>query len=578
MTTISRGPFDLIENNVQVSQTVLRLMNQVAERFAWRRIYTCASTITTRCLLATHSDSDSFNASVMATNYENEKQKYRSFFEDDVNGDGNGLSTELQNTPIFSLGVRYLDAQQEEDEGTVPIFANTTKSAVVEALPQYALLGLHVGDHSQIGKREPIMLNTASPNSTFICGSQGSGKSYTLACMLENYLLPDTDYGPVANPVAGVVFHYDSEGSSTIAEVASLCSRGIKVRILVSRSNYKDRCAQYMELAGKSRDNMEVLKLAFKDNDLNVERMQRLMAFSEPSEGGVPLYVSVIHNILRQMNETDDAFTFDKFQYKLRQAESGFAANQKSMLNLRMDIMQSFRPKRGISYIDKRAGIVVVGEGEIPDNCNVFKAEPGTLTVVDLTDPFVDAATACILFDICLGLFKQNAPKDGLVVALDEAHRYMDTSAAASNFTKSLVTTIRLQRHTGTRVIVATQEPTISADLMDLCSTTIVHHFNSPAWFTAIKDHLAAASDANRQEMFNTIVKLNAGQSLVFSPSSFLYLDQDGRSKLGTGFMKMKTRTRKGVDSGKSKMAGGNGNGDDLIGLRKELRGLDLKD
>ena len=77
--------------------------------------------------------------------------------------------------------------------------------------------------------------------------------------------------------------------------------------------------------------------------------------------------------------------------------------------------------------------------------------------------------------------------------------------------------------------------------------------------------------------MFNTIVKLNAGQSLVFSPSAFLCLDETGRSKLGRGFMKMKTRTRKGVDSGRSKMAGGNGNGDDLIGLRKELSGLGLK-
>jgi hypothetical protein len=305
--------------------------------------------------------------------------------------------------------------------------------------------------------------------------------------------------------------------------------------------------------------------------------MQRLMAFSEPSEGGVPLYVSVIHKILRQMIEDGKDFTFNTFQYNLRQAESGFAANQKSMLNLRMDILQSFRhkPENRQTYPQTRA--VVLGEGEPAENCNVFKAEPGTLTVVDLTDPFVDASTACILFDICVGLFKQNGPTDGLVVALDEAHRYMDTSTAASTFTKSLVTTIRLQRHTGTRVIIATQEPTISADLMDLCSITIVHHFNSPAWFTAIKDHLAAASEANRQEMFNTIVNLNAGQSLVFSPSSFLCLDDDGKGKLGTGFMKMKTRTRKGVDSGRSKMAGSNDNEDLICDLPDGMNELKLE-
>ena len=527
-----------------------------------------------RSLPIQHSNDILSDATAMDSNYEQEKEKYRNHFEDEADGSDHGHVTELQNTPLFSLDMKYLEARHEDGHKDFQMLTTTT----VDALSQYALLGLHVGDHPRIGKREPIMLNTASPNSTFICGSQGSGKSYTLASMLENYLLPDNDYGPVVNPVAGVVFHYDSEGSSSIAEVASLCSRGIKVRVLASLSNYKDRSEQYMKLAGKSKDNVEVLKLAFKDEHLNVERMQRLMAFSEPSEGGVPLYVSVIHKILRQMNEAEVAFTFNSFQYKLRQAESGFAANQKSMLNLRMDILQSFRHKPETRQIDPQTKAVVVGEGEPAEGCNVFKAEPGTLTVVDLTDPFVDASTACILFDICLGLFKQNGPTDGLAVALDEAHRYMDTSAAASNFTKSLVTTIRLQRHTGTRVVIATQEPTVSADLMDLCSTTIVHHFNSPAWFTAIKDHLAAASEADRQEMFNIIVKLNAGQSLVFSPSSFLCLDEKGKNKLGTGFMKMKTRTRKGVDSGNSKMAGGDDNDGPTCSLPVDLKALDLGD
>lgn len=518
-----------------------------------------------------HSTSILANPPAMTNSYEQEKEKYRNHFEDEANGNDNGHATELKTTPLFSLDMKQRESRHEDGRKDSQI------ATTDDPLPQYALLGLHVGDHPRIGKREPIMLNTASPSSTFICGSQGSGKSYTLACMLENYLLPDHDYGHMANPVAGVVFHYDSEGSGSIAEVASLCSRGIKVRILASRSNYKNRRDQYMKLAGEWKDNVKVLKLAFKDEHLNVERMQRLMAFSEPSDGGVPLYVSVIHKILRQMNENDEAFAFSTFQYNLQQAESGFAGNQKSMLNLRMDIMQSFRPKAETNLFATRKKAAVVEDGEILRNLNVFKTEPGTLTIVDLTDPFVDASTACILFDICLGLFIQNRPADGLAVALDEAHRYMDASAAASNFTKSLVTMIRLQRHIGTRVIIATQEPTISADLMDLCSTTIVHHFKSPAWFTAIKDHLAAASEADRQEMFHTIVKLNAGQSLVFSPSSFLCLDENERSKLGADFMKMKTRPRKGVDSGKSKMAGGDDNDDATSDLPESMNAFSFE-
>ena len=145
-----------------------------------------------------------------------------------------------------------------------------------------------------------------------------------------------------------------------------------------------------------------------------------------------------------------------------------------NLLEIRFSLLESFldlsKPKKGRG--------------------SVFAVQPGTLTVVDLTDPFVDASTARILFDICLKLFKNNRPACGLVVALDEAHKYMNASGAAMIFTDRLLTTTREQRHNATRVIIAIQEPTISQKLMELCSITIVHRFTSPTWFTAIKNHL----------------------------------------------------------------------------------------
>ena len=86
--------------------------------------------------------------------------------------------------------------------------------------------------------------------------------------------------------------------------------------------------------------------------------------------------------------------------------------------------------------------------------------QPGTLTIVDLSDPFIDDTTVCMLFDICLSIAKENRPKCGLVVALDEAHKYMNQSPTAKNFTDRLLLTVREQRHIGIRVVIATQEPT----------------------------------------------------------------------------------------------------------------------
>ena len=485
----------------------------------------------------------------MATQYEAEKEKYRQHFVKNGSQGEDSTSTELRNTPLFALNVKYRNAQPQDDTEDHQSDVVANDDAAVDLFPQYALLGLHVGDHPDIGKREPIMLNTAAPNSAFICGSQGSGKSYTLACMLENYLLPDPDYGPVANPVAGVAFHYDSEGGKSIAEVASLCSRGIKVRVLVSRGNYRDRLAQHMNLAGGNADKVDVQILAFKDEHINVERMKRLMAFSETAENGVPLYVSVIQKILRDMNEVGSEFSFCDFDRKLDEKKQSFAANQKSMLDLRMDILKSFLCKSSKDAFGR-----LLGDLDAADN--VFQIDPGTLTIVDLTDSFMDQNTACILFDICLELFMEKAPRDDMAVVLDEAHRYMKNTSAAIAFTDSLLATIKPQRHGGTRILVATQEPTISPKLMDLCSITVVHRVSSPAWFNAIKDLLAAASEANRQEIFEKIVKLSVGESLVISPSSFLCSNGEGRQKLGTDVMKMKTRGRKGIDIGKSRMAG----------------------
>ncbi|KAI0568538.1 hypothetical protein Alg215_12127, partial [Pyrenophora tritici-repentis] len=109
-----------------------------------------------------------------------------------------------------------------------------------------------------------------------------------------------------------------------------------------------------------------------------------------------------------------------------------------------------------------------------------------------LTDPVIDADSACVLFDICLSVFIQQT-QCGKIVALDEAHNYMtEGSGAAKAFTEKLLRTVREQRHQAVRVVIATQEPSINTQLLDLCSITMVHRCTSPAWFNVLKRHVAA--------------------------------------------------------------------------------------
>lgn len=146
--------------------------------------------------------------------------------------------------------------------------------------------------------------------------------------------------------------------------------------------------------------------------------------------------------------------------------------------------------------------------------------------------------------------------------------QYMTGTDSASVFTENLLQVIRQQRHLATRVIIATQEPTVSPKLLDLCTMTIVHRFTSPDWFASLRAHLAGISglddesQRNSKDIFKAIVNLRTGEALVFSATAMLdvVIPTTGQGspvaqKLGLGYIKMWVRKRLTVDGGRSIMA-----------------------
>lgn len=178
--------------------------------------------------------------------------------------------------------------------------------------------------------------------------------------------------------------------------------------------------------------------------------------------------------------------------------------------------------------------------------------QPGQLTIIDLSCPCITQEAACALFNICLSLFLEQDSKVGRIIALDEAHKYMTDTDECATLTETLLATIRLQRHLGTRVVVSTQEPTISPKLLDLCSITIVHRFTSPDWFKSLRQHLAGANNLAQgtdtgavmgrssqsefeQELLAQILSLRTGEGLLFSPSALIGMGEVGHPGLRSG-------------------------------------------
>lgn len=450
-----------------------------------------------------------------------------------------------------------------------------------------------------------LFYNVAAPSSTFICGSQGSGKSHTLSCLLENCLIP-SDANELPNPLTGIVFHYDSFISDTAGspcEAAFLSTHDdVQVRVLCAPTNAANLRRVYARFP-----RVKVEELRINETDLNTKRMMDLMAVRDG--GKMPLYLHVVERILRdlrlQQQATGSTFKYATFRRMLEQEQLSPA--QRGPLLQRLDTLQSFMVKE-----QAQAGSSLVASQKKKKNKhrnrdpvvfgNDWTPKPGQLTIVDLSCPCVTADTACSLFNICLSLFLEQDSAVGRIVALDEAHKYMNDSAEAGTLTEQLLATIRLQRHLGARVVISTQEPTVSPKLLDLCSVTVVHRFTSPAWLDALKRHLAGASAAARltkklccggvgtkdggevageaaavedttretnamdleegdlddsMALFAQIVRLRVGEALLFAPSAVLSVDGDFvAKKLNHGVLKVRVRKRVTDDGGRSVMAG----------------------
>jgi hypothetical protein len=239
---------------------------------------------------------------------------------------------------------------------------------------------------------------------------------------------------------------------------------------------------------------------------------------------------------------------------------------QNGPLNMRLDLLESYVDVPPRPVIVQRSGKnkqaspatqKMYTPRQLKDQPDFLQGKPGTLTIVDLTDPVVDPDAACVLFDICLSIFV-SLTSCGKIIALDEAHNYMgETNAAAAQFTERLLKTIREQRHQGARVVIATQEPSVNPRLLDLCNITMGHRCTSPAWFTVLKAHIAALRGVDDQTVFEQIVRLKVGESLLFCPTAATAMEKNKIVSMDTDFVNFRTRSRLTADGGKSTLADG---------------------
>ena len=129
---------------------------------------------------------------------------------------------------------------------------------------------------------------------------------------------------------------------------------------------------------------------------------------------------------------------FEYSTFRSRVDAEAFTGQQSSPLKLRLELLESFM-ERSCKMKDKqrapyppsskagRPGRSAQGDRkgstEKESIDSVWDFTPGTLTIVDLSCPFVDESSACALFSICLDLFLESRDSSSRIIALDEAHK-----------------------------------------------------------------------------------------------------------------------------------------------------------
>lgn len=133
--------------------------------------------------------------------------------------------------------------------------------------------------------------------------------------------------------------------------------------------------------------------------------MLSLMSFSQ--SGGMPLYMAQVTRILRDMAMESGGY-FDYCDFRARLNALKLNRSQTPFLHQRLDLLDSY-----LDIAGKTSGDYFVDGG---------------ITILDLSCPFVDQSTACVLFRIAIELFLHAHASRGKMIVADEAHKVFSIS------------------------------------------------------------------------------------------------------------------------------------------------------
>lgn len=364
---------------------------------------------------------------------------------------------------------------------------------IIGTAPTTAQFGI-VGKLASSGTAVAMDLDGTNVVSVF--GVQGSGKSYTVGTLLEAALLKEPKLNRLPRPLGGIVFHYttdltyvpefaamglpnaDMQANDRLLEEYGATPGAIEdIVVLVPEALLVERRADFPEL--------RVEPLVLGPSELNLNDWRLLMGL----DGGEQMYARSMNNVFRKLRG-------DVSVESLRDAveDSAMTKNQKTLASTRIEFAESF--------VKDGAGVA-------------HHVRPGRLVIVDIRDELIEQDEALAVFMVLLNRFGQVSEEKtpfNKIIVFDEAHKYMGNT----RLTQAIVDNIRLMRHRGTTVVIASQDPpSVPKEVVELSSVIIAHRFTSPKWLDHVRKVNSAFGEAAMQP--SHLARLAPGEAFVWS-------------------------------------------------------------
>jgi hypothetical protein len=123
------------------------------------------------------------------------------------------------------------------------------------------------------------------------------------------------------------------------------------------------------------------------------------------------------------LRELGDDYTYDAFLNKLEERKKDMNPAQKAGLKQRLELLQTFiRQTTGSKPM--RHSYTMTSQNAASDK-EETRFAPAMVTIIDLSDPFIDPPLAGAVFEICIRLFQRADVNTGKVLVVDEAHKVL---------------------------------------------------------------------------------------------------------------------------------------------------------